>query len=450
MTEPSPIRRWLPWLSSGEADDPAPEIALGLGIIVLFFGLLLGGAAFVPLDAAAYAPGQVAVANHRQTIQHKEGGIVRRIDVAEGQHVVAGQLLLELAGADVVAANRGLTSELVELQAQRARLLAEQRSQSSITWPPEFAQLAASDQPQVSAAKAVQQAEFTSRRMALAAHKAVIGQRINELSEQIEGYRRQIDATQTQEKLIADELAEVKTLANQGYAPIAQVRSLERNAADLEGHRGEFSAQIAQTQQQAGELKLQMIQLDTDEREQISKDLHDVENQLNDALPRLQSAADQLKRMDVRAPLSGTVVGLKVFTAGGVVAPGQTLLDIVPDSPQLVVRVDVAPADVDNLHVGQVAEVRFGGKNRTLPIVKGAVTQLSADSLTDEKTGKTFFTAEVTLPPDQIDLLKEAKGGLELKPGTPAQVVIPTAKRSALQFLFEPLSRTLWRSFRER
>jgi len=450
MSDSSPMRRWLPWLSSGEADDPAPEIALGLGIIVLFFGLLLGSAALIPLDAAAYAPGEVAVASHRQTIQHKEGGIVRQIDVHEGQHVAAGQPLIELAGVDVLAANSGLMSEIVELQAQRARLLAEQRSAPSISWPPELTQLAGANPAQVNAAKVVQQAEFNSRRTALAAHKAVLGQRINELAEQIEGYQRQIDATRTQERLIADELAEVKTLANQGYAPIAQVRSLERNAADLEGHRGEYAAQIAQTQQQAGELKLQMIQLDTDEREQIAKDLHDVETQMNDALPRLQSAQDQLKRMDLRAPLSGTVVGLKVFTVGGVVAPGQALMDIVPDSPQLVVRVSIAPGDVDNVHVGQVAEVRFGGKDRTVPIVKGAVTQLSADSLTDEKTGKTYFTAEVTLPPDQIDLLKEAKGGAELKPGTPAQVIVPTAKRSALQFLFEPLSRTLWRSFRER
>jgi HlyD family secretion protein len=445
-----PLKPFFP--SEGAEDEPGGEIALGMTVIAVFFVLIVGWAALTPLDAAVYAPGQVAVESHRQTVQHKEGGVVRAINVKEGQHVEAGDVLVELVGADVVAAQSSLQSQVIGLRAQRARLQAEQASAGTVSWPADFKTLTGDERLEAQRAMAVQLGEFRSRATALTARKAVLKQRMVELTDQVTGYQRQIDATVEQKSLIADELTGVKSLADKGYAPMSQVRSLERSRADLDGRHGEYTAQIAQAQQQSGELQLQILQLDTDQKEQNAKDLRDVEFQLNDLMPRLNAAQDQVSRMQVRAPASGMVVGLTVFTVGGVIAPGQKVLDIVPDKPQLVIEAAVSPADADALHVGETTEVRLGAqRDRTVPILKGVLTGLSADSLVNEKTGASYFSAEVTIPQDQLALLKGSKpGDVDLRPGTPAQVIVPTAKRTALQFLLQPLTRTLWRSFRER
>jgi HlyD family secretion protein len=452
VTSLIPLSARPSWLAGGDDDDPRLEIGVGLLIAFAFFVILLGWAALVPLDAAAYAPGQVAVATHRQTLQHREGGVIRAIDVKDGQYVHAGDVLIELVGADVLAAQRALTSQVVGLKAQRARLLAEQAGSGSITWPPEFKTAAGDDADEAQKAITVQEAEFHSRADALASHKAVLRQRMAELSDQIDGYQRQIEAARDQERLIADELKDVSSLSAQGYAPISQVRALQRSQAELVGRLGEYAAQIAQARQQSGELELQILQLDADEREQVSKDLRDAEFQLNDLLPRLNAAEDQARRIQVRAPVSGTVMGLSVFTIGGVVAPGERLMDLVPDKSQLLIQAQIAPQDIEGLRVGQTTEVRLGAeRDRTLPILKGVLTELSADSLLNEKTGASYFAAEVTIPPDQLALLQAANvKNFQLRPGLPAQVIVPTAKRTALQFLLEPLNKTLWRSFRER
>jgi HlyD family secretion protein len=435
-----------------DEDDPRMEIWFGIAVIVGFFVLLLGWAALTPLDAAAYAHGQVAVASHVQEVQNKEGGVIRRIDVKEGQYVNAGDVLIEMAGADAAAQQQSLISQVVGLQAQRARLQAEQTGAEAIRWPPELTNLTGDDQAEADKAMAVQQTEFHSRAADLSSHAAVLRQRMGELNDQIDGYQRQIDAAVQQQKLIAEELTEVKGLADQGYAPMSQVRALERNQADLDGHRGELIAQIAEARQQTGELKLQILQLDADQNQDITKDLRDVDFQLADLLPKLNAAKDQLSRTQVRAPTSGTVVGLAVFTAGGVVAPGQKLLEVVPDRTDLVIEAQISPADVDGVHIGQITEVRLGAeRDRTLPILKGTLTELSADSLVNERNGERYFSAEVTIPPSQLGLLKAAQApGFDIRPGLPAQVIIPTAKRTALDYLLEPLSKTLWRSFRER
>jgi HlyD family secretion protein len=438
--------------ADGAGDDMRPEILIGAAAIAVFFVGFLGWAAFVPLDAAAYAPGQVAVADHRQTIQHKEGGVVSRINVKEGQYVRAGEVLIEMAGADVIATQKALTVQVIGLRAERARLQSEQASLPAIVPPPEFAALFGVDRAEADRALAVQDAQFRSRASSLSSHKAVLRKRVSELNEQVGGVERQIQAVGEQKRLIAEELGEVKSLANQGYAPISQVRALERNQADLEGRLGEYTAMIAQARQQSGGLDLQVLQLETDEKEQVAKELRDVEFQLNELLPRLNAANDQLSRQQVRATASGSVVSLSVFTAGGVIAPGQRLMDIVPDKTLLVIEAQVSPMDIDAVRIGMTTEVRLGAeRDRTLPVLKGALTKLSADALVNEKTGGTYFIAEVTIPPDQLEKLNRAKAGsYDLRPGLPAQVIIPVTKRTALQFLLDPLTRTLWRSFRER
>lgn len=432
-------------------DDPKGEIRFGAVVAALFFVGFLGWAAFARLDAAAYAPGQISVLGHRQSLQHKEGGIVSALHVKEGQIVKAGDVLIELSGAEAQAQERALAAQVIGLEAQRARLQAEQIGAASITWPADFATMTGADREEADRAMRVQQGQFSARSASLSAQKNVLHQRTLELAQQAEGYQRQIESADKQQKLIGDELAGTKSLAEKGYAPLTRVRALERTQAEIGGQRGQYLATVAQSQQQAGEARLQILQLERQHGEDVATQLRDVDFQLNDLQPKLGAARDQLDRTQVRAPASGEVVGLSVFTVGAVIAPGQKLLDVVPQKAPLVIEAQVSPNDADDLHVGQQVEVKFTGvRARGAPILLGKLTKISADSFTDEKTGAHYFSAEATVPVAELDKLKAAKGsGFTLRPGLPVQVLAPLRARTALQYLFEPLNDTLWRAFRE-
>jgi HlyD family secretion protein len=434
------------------AESPRLEAMWGVAVIGLLLVGLLGWAAFTPLDAAVYAPGHVVVSGHRQTLQHREGGVIRHIYVKEGQHVEKGDVLVDLVGSDVAAAYAALSSQVIELRVEEARLQAEDASASQIAWPDGLQTLSDAERAEVRETMAAQRNQLEARAADLAAHKAVLTKRKRELDDQVRGYQEQVASVAAQQKLVADELASMRSLADQGYAPMSQVRNLERAAADLDGRGAQYAAAIAQSGEQIEELQLQIVQLDTDNKEQIAKELRDVRFQLGDLTPRLDDARDQLGRLEMRAPVAGAVVGLSVFTDGGVITPGQKVMDIVPDRSPLVIEAQISPADADGLHVGQTTEVRLGSAfDRTLPIMKGTLTGLSADSLTNDKSGASYYLVEVTVAPDQLQMVKQAKGGdIHMRPGLPAQVLVPLSKRTALQFLLDPLTRTLWRSFRER
>ena len=433
-------------------DDPDADIRIGAVLAGMFFIGFLGWASLARLDAAAFAQGQVTVAGHRQTIQQRDGGIVSAVYVKEGQVVRAGDVLIELAGAEVKAQEASLSAQVIAFEAQRARLQAEQLGSATIQWPADFATFTGRDQDDARKAMLVQQTQFSARAADLAAEKGVLRQRALEPMQQAGGYQQQVSALDDQQKLLADELAGVKSLADQGFAPLTQVRALERAAAELRGQRGQDAASIAQAREQAGEARLQALQLDTQRGEDIATQLHDVDFQLNDLTPKLAAARQQLASIEIRAPASGSVVGLSVFTVGGVIAPGQKLMDIVPANAQLVVEAQVSPNDVDDLRVGQTTEVKFTSiHDRGLPIVSGRLTRLSADSLTDEKSGARYFSAEVTVPPAELTALQRTEGpGFALRPGLPVQILVPLKKRTALEYLTAPLTDAVWRTFRER
>ncbi len=434
------------------SDDPRREVWMGAGVAGAFFVLFLGWAAFAHLDAAAYATGQVTVAGHRQSVQHKEGGIVSVLNIKEGQKVREGDVLIELAGADAKAQQRALAAQAYGLMAQQARLRAEQFGQPKIAWPAVFASLTGDERTESLAAMKVQMTQFETRAAAMASQKNVLRQRGAELGQQMEGLRRQIQASDEERRLLDDELQGVQALAAQGFAPQTRVRSLQRSQAELGGQRGQYAASIAQAQEQVGESQLQILQLDKQRAEEIASQMRDVEFQLNDVRPKLAAAQDALARQQIRAPASGQVMGLAVFTVGGVIPPGQRLMDIVPDKAALVIEARVAPADADDIHVGREVEVKFPSlHDRTMPVLKGELSKLSADSFVDEKNGSRYFEAEVTVSAATLDRLARAdEGQFMLKPGLPAQVLIPLRKRTALQYLFQPLTDSIWRSFHEK
>jgi HlyD family secretion protein len=297
----------------------------------------------------------------------------------------------------------------------------------------------------------LQQLQFQARRGSLQSQRAVLQQRISQLEQQIEGYNRQITANREQQRLIGEELTGLKSLAARGFAPLTRVRAVERTAASLEGDYGSFRSEVAKSHEGIGETRMEIVSLDRQAVEQVADQLRETEDRLNEAAPKLTAARDQLGRAQVRAPASGEVVGLTAHTVGGVLQPGQTLMEIVPKGAPLVIEARVQPNDADDLHVGQATEVRFSAfHERDLPIVKGRLTKLSGDSFVDEKSGQRYFRAEVSVPPEEMLALRRVRGAeTALMPGLPAEVVIPLRKRTALQYFLEPLQQSLWRSFRE-
>ncbi len=429
----------------GPEDSPRGELIVGGAVIALFFVIFLGWAAFAPLDAGAFASGQVSVSGNRQAVQHRDGGVVSALHVAEGDTVEAGQILIEVAGGELAATERGLTGQVVALLAQRARLAAERDGLGSIPVPPEFAAMTPEDQALANEAMALQRQQFNARRTGRSTQRGVLGQRVNQLQQQVSGYQRQLEANAEQRRLIEDELADVRRLAEQGYAPISRVRALERQAAALDGEAGSLRAEIARANEAMGEARLQMSGVGTDMDEDVTEQLRAVEVQLNELQPRLAEVRAQIERNRVRAPVSGQVVGLTVFTPGGVIQAGQTLMEIVPSNASQIIVARVQPNDVDNLRVGLLTEVKFPGlRSSNPPILKGRVERISADSFTEEGSNARYFRAEIVVPPEE--LAKLGRGADSIRTGSPVEVVIVLRRRTLLQYMIEPLARGLWRT----
>jgi len=432
-------------------DDVHREVRLGIVVAGLFFILFLGWAAFAPLDSAAYANGQLVVSGQRQSVQHRDGGVVAAIKVAEGRHVRKGDTLIELAGAEVRAQERALAAQMVNFEAQRARLEAELSGAAAITWPAEFTTATGSRRAAIDEAIRVQSNEFRARRSLLAAQTQVLGQQSAQANESATGYRSKMVSSAEQERLIQEELDALRTVAEKGFVSQSRMRALERAKADLQGQRGQYQASVAEARASAGGGRLRQIEAEKTYRERASAELREVEFALGELMPKYRAANDQLERLRIRAPVSGTVIGLSIFTIGGVIAPGQTLMDIVPDKSDLVVGARVSIDDADDLYVGQQAQVRFLGLHeRNMPTIMGRLTRLSADTLVDEKSGEAFYTAEVRVPADQLRQVKSIRGGdFELRAGAPVAVLVPLKKRTALQYALEPLTDTMWVAFRE-
>lgn len=426
-------------------DSPQPELVAGATLIVMFFVIFLGWAALAPLDAATHASGQIAVTGNRQAVQHREGGVVAAVHVSEGDHVTKGQVLVELSAGELRATERGVSGEILALMAQRARMVAERDGLPMIHVPAEFATLSEQDKTVADEAMRLQALQFSARHQGRFTETGVLGQRVSQLEQQIKGYEVQIDANVEQRRLIGQELAGMQSLAAKGFAPENRVRALERTAAALDGDLGSLHADVARTQEAIGEARLETLGVSTKMNEEVADLLRQIEIQLNELRPKLAELRSQINQAQVRAPVSGQVVGLTVFTVGGVISPGQTLMEVVPDKAALVVVVSVNPADIDDVRIGQTGEIKFPGlQGRSIPMLHGAVSRISADSFTDEKSGRSHYRAEIVIP--TTELAKLGRAANKLRPGMPAEMLISSRKRTALQYLIEPLANSLWRS----
>lgn len=401
------------------SDDGRAEIRRGGLVMAAFFGLFMGWAAFAPLDAAVVAQGWVVVAGNRQTVQHRDGGTVSMLAVEEGQRVQAGDILIELGAPEVHAQERSLFSQVVDLQIRRARLLAETAGRAMVK-PAEWAEFSPEDRAEADAAWD-EHARGTRGRMS------------SEIDARIAGYNEEIIAVGRQEVLIEEELVGMRELADEQLVPLTRVRALERSLAELQGRRGELRAMIAAA------------------RENRNDTLRDVQSRLAEVEPQFVSARAQLEQTRIRAPATGAVVGLTVHTPGGVIRAGERILDIVPEQQELVVEARVRPEDVDDLTIGLQTEVKITAfSGRDMPILDGTLQSVSADRFVDERTGEGYFMIRVSVSPEELEeMAADSDGARQLRAGLPAQIVAPIRKRTALDYLVEPLNQALWRSFRE-
>jgi HlyD family secretion protein/epimerase transport system membrane fusion protein len=421
-------------------------VMIGLAVIVLFIGGFGLWGAVAPLAGGAIAPGVISPDGSRRTVQHLEGGIIGELLVKEHDTVEAGAALVVLEETQPRANFQMQRGQHRSLLATYARLDAEQLLLDSIVWPAELADAAAADD-EVRRILASQEGLFATRAAMHSSRKKVLGQRIEQLGEQIKGLEAQVESATRQLAIVAQELDGKRTLLGKGLIPLPEVLRLEREQAEVLGDRGEYVASIARAKQQIGETELQLVALDAERAGEIAKELDRVRTELAQVSERLFASADVLKRTVIPAPISGRVVNLRFKTRGGVVRPGEPLLDIVPIEEDLLIDAQVAPNDVDVVHPGTIAQIHFSAfTSRNLPRIDGRVRSISADRLTDEKTGHAYYLARVQVDRSELEKLDP---DMVLVPGMPAEVLIVKGERTMVQYLFEPFTDVLRRAFRE-
>jgi epimerase transport system membrane fusion protein len=439
-------------LPPASVDEPPPPrdsargaIIAGFAILLVFFGGFGAWAVTAPLNSAVVANAVVKVEGNRKSVQHPDGGTVTRLRVREGDHVNEGDILLTLDDTDARAQVQILAEQQVLLEAVQARLAAERDGLDAITFPPDLA--ARPEDPSVAAAIAGQIKEFRSRRDALDGQQAVLERRIAQIRADITGNQAQRAAYQQQLDSVVGEKASLAPLLAQNLIPKVRMLDLDRSEAGIRGQIAETDAAIARAGQTIGELDDQIAQLGKDRAATVASDLRDTHAKLLDLAPRLISARAALARTVVRAPYAGTVVGLDVFSVGAVIARGERILDIVPDATAMVVEAQVAVEDIADVHPGMTAEVHFTSyKQRVTPPIHGTVMEISADRLTDQRTGRAYYVAEVAVDHQELAATPE----IRLYPGMPATVMVVTEERTALDYLVGPLSASFDRAFRQR
>jgi membrane fusion protein, type I secretion system len=435
--------RQLPPATEVVIRDWKHPAAIGYVIIIFTFVVLGGWSAFAKLDSAVTAPGFVAEENSRKSVQHLEGGIIKEILVREGEHVDAGQVLFRMDATQPQANLELQENQLDSLLAQEARLIAERDRLSAIAWPKEIK--ARSDQPTVSQAIADQAKQFADRQASLHGQIDVLKSKIDQFKAEIEGLRVEREATKRQLQYIVQELTDLEYLLKENLVQKSRVLALNREKSRLEGVIGRSITDEAKAENGIGETRLQINQVQNKFDEDVAGAVLEVRQKINDAREKIRVARDVVRRIDVPAPVSGTVQDLKVFTIGGVIKPGEVLLQVVPDHDTLIVQAHISPHDMDRMSPGMRAEVRFTSfKSSILPIISGRVQSVSRDRLVDETTRQPYFLAQVIVDDIPTELRDRIIAGM------PADLVFPTGERTVLNYLIRPMQDRMSTAFRER
>lgn len=435
-------------LDNSRAPPPTDDLAparWGLRVFLVVLGLALIWALFAPLSQGVTAHGFIKVEGNRKTLQHLKGGIVEEIRVKEGDRVEKGQPLLTLNQTQLKSQQGMVESQLVIWTAIEARLVAERADSNSIDFP-EFLQQRKND-PQVKQAMLVHEQLFRTRRSAINGEQSIGRETITGLEEQIRGMKAQEKSKGEQLVSYREELSTLRPLYEQGYIPRNRLFEVERAVAYLSGQRSDDLANIGRVRSQIAETRLKMLQSITDYKKDVETQLSDAQSKVADLRERLISTQDDLDRVVVRAPNAGVVVDLSIHTLGGVVAPGQKLMDLVPEGGGVVVEVQIPTHLIDKVHVGLDAAVHFTALDQILvPTIPGKLVYVSADRITDPRTDISYFVGRVVINDQGLKLL----GKQELLPGMPADVVLKMSDHSLVGYLLKPLLNRLRFAFNER
>ena len=433
--------------------EQAPSLGDRLRGLTRTGNLLVGGfvlglgtwSTVAPLESAAIAFGTVESESSRKTIQHLEGGIIREIRVADGDVVHAGQILILLEDTKASAEVESLKGQLWDALAREARLTAEQRGDQQVSFPPEL-DVANKDAPSVAAVLAGQQNIFETRRQVFQSQLAVNREKRLQVEKEIEGLRAQAEAATTRLGIVRDEAATVASLVQKGLERRPRLLNLEREAADIEGRRGEITAQISRAQQVISESRTDRLKLENDRQNEISQSLREAQNQIFQLRERLQAANDQLARTAVKAPEDGVVTDLRVHTPGGVIGAGAPLMDLVPRQDRLVVTARVRPEDIDVVRPGLEADVNLLPYNqRRVAPLHGMVMRVSADRLLDKRTDQPYYATKIRVQ----DPRAAGHDAIKIIPGMPAQVFIKTGRGTVALYALKPLLDSFNSAFRE-
>lgn len=435
----------LPEVSEVNTDD-APIRRIGLAILLITFVVFGLWAALAPLGGAALAPGVVVVQSHRKTVQHLEGGIVKRLLVREGDTVSRGDVLLELDDTQSAAEMGIVQGQFISARALEARLIAERDGEPEVTYDRAWQ---GSNDAHIKDTVRGQNQIFLARKNAHDGERAVLEQRIGQLHSQQAGLTQLKNSKQALVTSYGEEIVDLKELLEDGFADKRRLREFERSYAQGLGDIADLGARIAAISIQVGETQLQALQIDKEFQHEVASALGEVQSAIFELRERMQVLSDRVRRAQVLAPVDGMVVGLSVHTEGGVISPGSPLLDIVPLNENLMVEARVQPLDIDRVKLGMTAEVRFSAFARAnTPVFEGEVLTLSADRLIDEATGQPYYLARITLTSESQQSL-EGLEGIYLIPGMPAEVLIKTGDRTLLKYLAQPFSNMFARSFIE-
>ena len=428
-------------------DLPAPRtrlpMILGLFTSIVFVGGFAAWSALAPLAEASIAPGVIRVEGTRRTISHLEGGIIREILVRDGSKVKAGDVLMRL---DTVQADSTLEMSRAQrwgLMAQDARLVAEVAQRSEISFATD---LLASPDPRALDAVTGQRALFSARRASITSQVQVLGSRVDQQTAVISGARGQLVATQRQLVLIRQEETMRRGLVQQGLARLPDLLAVQRQMAGLEGALVELTGQIDRGQATIDEARKQMQQVVDQRLQEVGTELREVRSKLSETEERLRAATDVVTRRDILASDAGTIVNLRQFTLGGIVKPGDSVMDLVPDGDRLVAEVNVQPYDIDTVYPGLLAEIRLPAfKQRLVPYLHGQVTWVAADVTVNDQTRQQYYRAFIAINPEQLAALPN----VFLTPGMPVEGHIKIGERSFFRYITQPIRDSFSRSFRE-
>ena len=397
-------------MSDEKKDDAQSSIRLhliiGLAVVVILAGGLGGWASTAEISGALIAPGSIVVESNVKKVQHPTGGVVGEVLARDGDIVKAGDVVVRLDDTVTKASLAIVTKNLDGLWARAARLQAEQQGLDKIVFPATL--LDRADDPDVKNIIASETKLFEVRTTGRIGQKAQLRERITQLNEEIAGLTAQEKAKDQEIVLVEKELEGVRSLYDQHLVQISRMTTLQRDAARLNGERAQFVASRAQAKGKITETELQIIQVDKDLVSDVSKDLRETNDKIGEFVERKVTAEDQLRRTDIRAPQDGMVLQSTVHTVGGVITAGDAIMMIVPQADALSVEAKVNPQDIDKLQIGQKTLLRLSAFNqRTTPELNGVVTRVSPDVTTDQRTGQSYYTIRVSMPPEEIARLGE-------------------------------------------